>query len=68
MAAREKQPSQKRLAEDQINTFGEIFPGFDVWYRENHDADGRYIGEKLPGLKPPEPEGNDGKESETCNE
>jgi len=44
--------AKKRLTDDQINTFGEIFPGFDTWYRANHDAEGHYIGEKLPGLSP----------------
>jgi hypothetical protein len=30
----------RRLTEEQIKTFGEIFPGFDVWYREQYDEDG----------------------------
>jgi hypothetical protein len=44
---------KERLTDDQINTFGDIFPGFDTWYRANHDAEGQYIGEKLPGLTSP---------------
>jgi hypothetical protein len=47
------EPAQKkRLSEQQLSVFGEIFPGFDEWYRANHDENGHYVGEKLPGLKP----------------
>ena len=61
-----QQPAQKkRLTEEQLAAFGDIFPGFAEWYRANHDAEGRYIGEKLPGLKPPEPGDNDVEEGES---
>ena len=66
MSGRKQAPSQrKRLTDEQLAVFGEIFPGFDTWYRENHDVEGRYVGQKLPGLKSPEPEGNDVEESES---
>lgn len=51
---RKKQPAQrKRLTDEHLTVFGDIFPGFAEWYRANHDAEGRYIGEKLPGLSSP---------------
>lgn len=55
MAARKQLPSQrKRLTDEEIDAFGQIFPGFAEWYRANHNAEGRYIRKKLPGLKPVE--------------
>lgn len=53
MGRKQQSPERKRLTEQQLTVFGQIFPGFDTWYRENHDAEGQYIGQKLPGLSSP---------------
>lgn len=69
MARRKREQSNEpvpksRLTEQQLNVFGEIFTGFDSWYRANHDEAGRYVGEKLPGLKPPVPSEQDRQEEQ----
>lgn len=53
MPRRKKQPETKRLTEQQIVTFGQIFPGFDVWYREAYDEQGNLKPEhRMSGLRP----------------
>lgn len=49
-----KQPEPpKRLEEKTINAMGEIFPGFDTWYRANYDEQGKMLpSTKVPGLRP----------------
>lgn len=44
----DRQP--RRMSEGAIAFMEEISPGFAAWYRENYDSEGRYVGEKIPGL------------------
>lgn len=48
-----KKPEKKRLTEQQIVTFGDIFPGFAEWYHSTHDEDGNLLpSARIPGLTP----------------
>lgn len=49
-----------RLSDDQLVVMGNLFPGFDVWYRRTHDADGKLLPEaRILGLRPPKESENE---------
>lgn len=53
---RNRNPSNAttRLSDEQLATMGDLFPGFDKWYRETHDEEGNLLPEaRIPGLRPP---------------
>lgn len=42
-----------RLSDEQLRVMGQIFPGFDSWYIQTHDAEGKVLPEaRIPGLTP----------------
>jgi hypothetical protein len=36
-----------RMSEGAINFMDELSPGFEEWYRENYDDEGRYVWERI---------------------
>jgi len=38
------------MEEWQVAGLDSVFPGFAEWYRNSYDEQGKYIGEKIPGL------------------
>jgi hypothetical protein len=53
-------PEKKRLDEQQIVTMGQIFPGFDTWYKQSYDENGNLLpSARPPGLTPPQKENDD---------
>lgn len=42
-----------RLNSEQLRAMGQIFPGFDTWYRSTHGPDGKMLPDaEMPGLMP----------------
>jgi len=41
--AKAEQYASGRIPERSIAGLGQIFPGFDDWYRSSYDAQGRYV-------------------------
>ena len=40
----------RRLNDQAIALMDELSPGFAAWYRASYDENGKYIGERIPGL------------------
>lgn len=55
-----KKPEKKPLAEQQIVTLGDLFPGFAEWYKNSYDENGNLKPEaRIPGLTPQHDKGEE---------
>lgn len=48
--AKQDNPQNIRIDDNMINFFGELSPRFAEWYRASYNSEGRYVGERIPGL------------------